>query len=155
MAGQFHNAPNVTTERRGLTTPREHRSARTCALESASCDVGYGALDTAADGPIKRHTRHAVSVGLDRDWCTEAAFLLGNLVPGASAVRPLKIPFETDECEWFVRGWEAGLYPVTSCPVNGLKDTCTPDRADHFLTTSGRHRHLLTRWTEGGWGTLV
>lgn len=89
---------------------------------------------------------------LDRDWRSETVALLGELVPGGGALRALTVPFENDECEWFVRGWEAALYPVGACPNTGLKHTCSRDRLDHFLTTSGRHRHLLTRWTVGGWG---
>lgn len=85
---------------------------------------------------------------MDRDWIRAAALLLGRLVPDGEQLRPLTVPFERDECEWFVRGWEADLYPVSSCPEQGLKDVCAPDRRDHFFTTSGRHRHLLTRWSD-------
>lgn len=87
-----------------------------------------------------------------RDWISDTTALLNALVSDGSPLRPLTVPLEADESEWFVRGWQAGLYPVGECPTVGLEGVCVPGRHDHFHTTSGRHRHLLTRWTEGGWG---
>lgn len=86
------------------------------------------------------------------DWRRQAMTIVNELVPDGGPLRPLTVPLEIDECEWFVRGWEADLYPIAGCPKLGVKGTCGPGRLDHFLTTAGRHRHLLTRWTEGGWG---
>lgn len=88
-----------------------------------------------------------------RDWRAEARSLLEALVPDATSLRALKVALFDDEAEWFVRGWEANLYPVGDCPSPGLQNVCKPNRRDHFHTTAGRHRHLLTRWThQGGWG---
>lgn len=87
-----------------------------------------------------------------RDWRAEAYEHLAAVVPPGAPLRALDPLLAADESEWFVRGWESSLYPVGPCPVRGLPKVCGPDRLDHFLTTSGRHRHLLTRWSEGGWG---
>lgn len=91
--------------------------------------------------------------GMGRQWPLAAHALLKDLVPNHEPLRTLQPDLASDESEWFVRGWEASIYPVGRCPMVGLKKVCGPDRLDHFLTTSGRHRHLLTRWTIGGWGT--
>ncbi len=73
----------------------------------------------------------------DRDWCDERGISLGGLVPDQGTLRPLKVPFEKDECEWFVRGWEAGLYPVKRLSrARAEEHVRLPDRLDHFHTTS-------------------
>lgn len=88
----------------------------------------------------------------EREWRADAAALLAGLVPDDLPLRELKVALCDDESRWFVLGWEAGLYPVGSCPLVGLAGVCLPGRRDHFSTTAGKHRHLLTRWSEGGWG---
>lgn len=87
-----------------------------------------------------------------RAWVADAVGLLDTLVSDGTLLRELKVALCADEAEWFVRGWEAGIYPVTECPERGLVGVCLPGRRDHFHTTAGKHRHLLTRWSEGGWG---
>lgn len=87
-----------------------------------------------------------------RDWVGDARALLGTLVPDAAPLRELRVALCADEAEWFLRGWEAGLYPVGDCPQPGLPAVCVPGRRDHFHTTAGKHRHLLSRYADGSWG---
>jgi hypothetical protein len=73
-----------------------------------------------------------------------ALALIGSLAPQGRPF-PVRVPFEPDECHWFIRGVEAGVVQFEDCPEDCFRlRKWGISGPDHFRTPAGKPRHLFS-----------